>query len=362
MRTSTISNDEEQKIEAELAKVGGDVTKVDDQTIGASLGKELRNNALIAFGVAFLAQLLYLAVRFKWTFGVSAVLAMAHDVILVVGLFAWLHKPIDGIFLAAAMTIVGLSVNDTVVVFDKVKENTRGITGQSVQTFQEAANLAVNQTLVRSINTSIVALLPVLAIIIVGAGLLGAGTLLDLAVALAIGMAVGAYSSVFIATPFFVDDTPLDVLIVMQRERSEGAQEMHDETRTTSRARVLHLGDDALAALPIAKHLAKKGAVAMQIDRAPPSGRTIAVELLGRPFAIPPSNAKSPVVVRRSIVAASRNIPPETSACATDWRIEPAIPASLAAKSPIVMSPICASDEYASTPRRSGARKATSEP
>ena len=97
-------------------------SKVDDQTIGASLGDELRNKALIAFGVAFLAQLLYLAIRFKWTFGVAAVLAMAHDVVLVVGLFAWLQKPIDGIFLAAAMTIIGLSVNDTVVVFDRIRE------------------------------------------------------------------------------------------------------------------------------------------------------------------------------------------------------------------------------------------------
>ncbi|MCX6424166.1 MAG: protein translocase subunit SecF, partial [Actinobacteria bacterium] len=96
----------------------------------------------------------------------------------------------------------GFSLYDTVVVFDKVKENTRNIAGQSVLTYSEAANLALNQTLVRSINTSIVALLPVLAIIIIGAGLLGAGTLLDLAVALAVGMAAGAYSSIFIATPF----------------------------------------------------------------------------------------------------------------------------------------------------------------
>lgn len=90
-----------------------------------------------------------------------------------------------------------------------------------------------------------------------------------------------------VATPLFVDDVSLDVLIVMQRERSGRAQELHDETRTTSRTSVLHLGDSELAALPIARHLAKKGAVAMQIDRAPPSGRTITVDLLGRPFAIP---------------------------------------------------------------------------
>jgi preprotein translocase subunit SecF len=99
------------------------------------------------------------------------------------------------------LTILAYSLYDTVVVFDKVKENTRNIAGQSVMTYQEAANLAVNQTVVRSLNTSITSILPVLAIIIVGAGLLGAGTLLDLAVALAVGTAAGAYSSIFIATP-----------------------------------------------------------------------------------------------------------------------------------------------------------------
>jgi preprotein translocase subunit SecF len=99
------------------------------------------------------------------------------------------------------LTILAYSLYDTVVVYDKVKENTRGIAGQSVMTYDEAANLAVNQTVVRSINTSLTSLLPVLAIIIVGAGLLGAGTLLDLAVALAVGMAAGTYSSIFIATP-----------------------------------------------------------------------------------------------------------------------------------------------------------------
>ncbi len=99
------------------------------------------------------------------------------------------------------LTILGYSLYDTVVVFDKVKENTRGILGQSRQTYSQAANLAVNQTLVRSINTSVVALLPVAAILFVGAGLLGAGTLKDLSLALFVGMAAGTYSSIFIATP-----------------------------------------------------------------------------------------------------------------------------------------------------------------
>ena len=144
VRTGEINNDEEQRIEDELSAIGGDVSKIDDQLIGASLGEELRNNALIAFGVAFLAQLLYLAFRFKWTFGVSAVIAMAHDVLIVVGIFAWLEKPIDGIFLAAAMTIIGLSVNDTVVVFDRVRERWHG--SKPEDDFKTLANKAAVET------------------------------------------------------------------------------------------------------------------------------------------------------------------------------------------------------------------------
>lgn len=205
VRTSSISNDEEQQIEAELAKVGGDVTKVDDQTIGASLGKELRNNALIAFGLAFLAQLLYLAVRFKWTFGVSAVVSMAHDVILVVGLFAWLHKPIDGIFLAAAMTIVGLSVNDTVVVFDRIRERWWG--SKPEENFTDIANKACVETVPRTVNTGLGAMF-----ILAALAVLGGDSLQDFAIALLVGLIVGTYSSVFLATPlltFFQEKAPM---------------------------------------------------------------------------------------------------------------------------------------------------------
>ena len=205
VRTSTISNDEEQRIESELAKVGGDVTKVDDQTIGASLGKELRNNALIAFGVAFLAQLLYLAVRFKWTFGVSAVVAMAHDVVLVVGLFAWLQKPIDGIFLAAAMTIVGLSVNDTVVVFDRIRERWHG--SKPEEKFIDLANTAAVETVPRTINTGLGAMF-----ILAALAVLGGDSLQDFAIALLVGLVVGTYSSIFMATPlltFFQEKWPM---------------------------------------------------------------------------------------------------------------------------------------------------------
>ena len=194
VRTGEITNDEEQRIEDELSAIGGDVSKVDDQLIGASLGEELRNNALIAFGVAFLAQLLYLAFRFKWTFGVSAVIAMAHDVLIVVGIFAWLEKPIDGIFLAAAMTIIGLSVNDTVVVFDRVRERWHG--SKPEDDFTTLANKAAVETVPRTVNTGLGTMF-----ILAALAILGGDSLRDFSIALLIGLIVGTYSSIFTATP-----------------------------------------------------------------------------------------------------------------------------------------------------------------
>ncbi|MFC7360971.1 protein translocase subunit SecD [Nocardioides astragali] len=205
VRVDDISNEEEQRIEDALAVDGGEVDKIDDQRISASLGEQLRNNALIAFGVAFLAQLLYLAIRFKWTFGVAAVLAMAHDVVLVVGIFAWLEKPIDGIFLAAAMTIVGLSVNDTVVVFDRVRERWFGSSPD--EEFNALANKAAVETVPRTVNTGLGSMF------ILGAlAVLGGDSLRDFSIALLIGLIVGTYSSVFTATPmltYFQEKWPM---------------------------------------------------------------------------------------------------------------------------------------------------------
>jgi SecD/SecF fusion protein len=194
VRTGTISNDEEQQIESALESIGGSVTKEDDQTIGASLGTELRDKALIAFGVALAVQLIYLAIRFKWTFGVAAVAAMAHDVLLVTGLFAWLEKPIDGIFLAAAMTIIGLSVNDTVVVFDRIRE--RWYASRPEDDFKMLANKAAVETMPRTVNTGLGAMF-----ILAALAVLGGDSLRDFAIALLVGLIVGTYSSVFTATP-----------------------------------------------------------------------------------------------------------------------------------------------------------------
>ncbi|MBE7325299.1 protein translocase subunit SecD [Nocardioides sp. Y6] len=194
VRTGVIDGDEAAEINAAIESAGEGATLERDEKISASFGQELRNKALIAFGVAFLAQLAYLAVRFKWTFGVSAVVAMVHDVLIVVGLFAWLGKPIDGIFLAAAMTIIGLSVNDTVVVFDRIRERWRG--SQPGETFMAMANKAAVETLPRTVNTGLGTMFILAALAIIGGD-----SLRDFAIALLVGLLVGTYSSVFTATP-----------------------------------------------------------------------------------------------------------------------------------------------------------------
>ncbi len=171
------------------------------QVVGPTWGEEISKKALQGLIVFIILVTIFLSIYFEWRMAVAALVALAHDVIITVGVYALTGLQVTPATVIGLLTILGYSLYDTVVVFDKVKENTRGISGQSMMTYSEAANLAVNQTLVRSINTSIVALLPVVAIIIVGAGFLGAGTLLDLAVALAIGMAAGTYSSIFVATP-----------------------------------------------------------------------------------------------------------------------------------------------------------------
>ena len=203
VQTESLTADESSVLAGELANTCG-VPKgeIKVQVVGPTWGSEISKKALQALVVFLLLVSIFLSIYFEWRMAVAALVALAHDLVITIGIYALTGLEVTPATVIGLLTILGFSLYDTVVVFDKVKENTRNIAGQSVLTYSEAANLALNQTLVRSINTSIVALLPVLAIIIIGAGLLGAGTLLDLAVALAVGMAAGAYSSIFIATPF----------------------------------------------------------------------------------------------------------------------------------------------------------------
>jgi preprotein translocase subunit SecF len=177
------------------------VSTIDTQIIGPSWGKEITRKALYGlFGFLFVVMV-YLAMALEPKMAVAAIVAVIHDVFITVGIYALVGFDVTPATIIGFLTILGYSLYDTVVVFDKVRENTKSITSTSTKTYSQAVNLAVNQTIVRSANTSIVALLPVAAILFVGAGLLGAGTLKDLSLALFIGLIVGTYSSIFIAPP-----------------------------------------------------------------------------------------------------------------------------------------------------------------
>ncbi|MGW7414842.1 protein translocase subunit SecD [Streptomyces sp. NPDC054863] len=176
-----------------LSRLGGEAKKVRDELIGPALGDELRRNALVAFCLALGAQLLYLAARFRLRFATAAVGALAHDVLILVGVFAWLGKPVDGIFLAALLTVIGYSVNDSVVLFDRIRELLARDRGAPPA---RLANQAILQTLPRTVNTGMGA-----ALILTALAVLADDALTDFALALLIGLAVGTYSSVFTATP-----------------------------------------------------------------------------------------------------------------------------------------------------------------
>jgi preprotein translocase subunit SecF len=181
-----------------------DPEEIGVQSIGPSWGEQVAQRAITGLIVFLVLVVLLIWAYFRqWKMSVAALVALAHDVVITVGIFALSGFEVTPATVTGVLTILGFSLYDTVVVFDKVRENTKNLT-RSRQTYAEAANLAVNQTLVRSINTSIVALLPVAALLYVGSFLLGAGSLKDLSLALFVGMAAGIFSSVFIATPFFV--------------------------------------------------------------------------------------------------------------------------------------------------------------
>jgi SecD/SecF fusion protein len=198
VRTERMSNDEQERVRAALGEAGGgEVTKQRDELIGPSLGNELRRKALLALAIALAVQMLYLAIRFRWTFGAAAVAAMAHDVLILIGVFAWLGKPIDGVFLAALLTVIGYSVNDSVVVFDRVREIWRSARKKP---FPQVANTAILQTVPRTVNTGLGA-----AFILAALAVLGGDSLTDFAIALLIGIAVGTYSSMFTAAPLAIE-------------------------------------------------------------------------------------------------------------------------------------------------------------
>ena len=201
-----VETDVDRQIKADLAEgYGASTDQVSSQQIGPTFGDEVGKKAIQSLVVFLVLVALVMTVYFRaWRMAVAGIIALVHDLVFTVGIYAIIGFEVTPASVIGFLTILGYSLYDTVVVFDKVRENTDGLTAQHRYTYDELANLALNQTLVRSINTSVVALLPVAAILFIGAFVLQAGTLKDISLALFVGMAVGTYSSIFVATPLEV--------------------------------------------------------------------------------------------------------------------------------------------------------------
>jgi preprotein translocase subunit SecF len=192
--------EQEEDITAALAEVSGvDEQDIGFTSVGPSWGEEITDKAVRALVFFFVAIALYISFRFEWRMAIGALAAVVHDILISVGIYSLTGFEVTPATVIAFLTILGFSLYDTIVVFDKVKENTRRVSSRF--TYGDVVNLSMNQTLMRSLNTSIAAILPVLALLLIGSGLLGAVTLQEFAVALLVGLFVGAYSSIAIATP-----------------------------------------------------------------------------------------------------------------------------------------------------------------
>ncbi|MGX1371383.1 preprotein translocase subunit SecF [Streptomyces canus] len=184
--------------------------KVDPETIAADLvgpswGDQIANKAWQGLAIFMVLVVIYLAIAFEWRMAIAALVALIHDITITVGVYALVGFEVTPGTVIGLLTILGYSLYDTVVVFDSLKEQTKDITKQNRWTYSDIANRSINGTLVRSINTTVVALLPVAGLLFIGGGFLGAGTLNDISLSLFVGLAAGAYSSIFIATPLVAD-------------------------------------------------------------------------------------------------------------------------------------------------------------
>jgi len=261
IQTEKFENALSDKVETALSKefkVSAD--KISFSTVGASWGQSVSQKAITALIWFLVLVSLVLALYFRtWKMSMAALVALAHDLVITVGIYALAGFEVTPASVIGFLTILGYSLYDTVVVFDKVRENTLAAEGNGRLSYSQAANQAVNQTLVRSINTSVVALLPVATILVIGSRLLGPGTLLDLSLALFVGIAVGTYSSIFIATPVLAD----------LREREPAMQELKKRALRFQSAQARRAG-----AVPSADENPTEDASPQDVTRVPSASST----------------------------------------------------------------------------------------
>jgi preprotein translocase subunit SecF len=230
LRTGALDIDGERAVVEAVADAAGvEAGEVSPESVSADWGRDITDQALVALVVFLVAVVLFLAVRFQPKMAIGAMAALLHDILVTAGIYSLIGFEVTPSTVIGFLTILGFSLYDTVVVFDKVDENVKDLERSARMTWSEAANLAVNQTLMRSINTSVIALLPVAGLLFVGAGLLGVGTLKDLALVLFVGLAAGTYSSIVLATPIVAD--------LKEREPEVRALRRRVQARRSSAAR-----------------------------------------------------------------------------------------------------------------------------
>ncbi|MFH9422072.1 protein translocase subunit SecF [Streptomyces sp. NPDC017529] len=257
------------------------VKDINTQLVGPSWGEEIANKAWLGLGVFMVLVVIYLAIAFEWRMALAALIALIHDLTITVGVYALVGFEVTPGTVIGLLTILGYSLYDTVVVFDSLKEMSKDIGKQTRFTFSEMANRSINSTLVRSINTTVVALLPVAGLLFVGGGVLGAGMLNDISLALFVGLAAGAYSSIFIATPLVADfkerDPAMKALAKRVRAKRASAAakgESQEQGDTAAQDAVEGAGpQDADDATPAGSSAAGRRGRPASRDRGRPSGK-----------------------------------------------------------------------------------------
>ncbi|MDQ1039954.1 preprotein translocase subunit SecF [Streptomyces sp. V3I8] len=206
IQVAGIDTGKSDQIKEDLAKdLKVDAEKINADLVGPSWGDQVANKAWQGLAIFMVLVVIYLAIAFELRMAVAALVALIHDITITVGVYALVGFEVTPGTVIGLLTILGYSLYDTVVVFDSLKEQTKDITKQTRYTYSEIADRSINGTLVRSINTTVVALLPVAGLLFIGGGVLGAGMLNDISLSLFVGLAAGAYSSIFIATPLVAD-------------------------------------------------------------------------------------------------------------------------------------------------------------
>ncbi|GGM41295.1 protein-export membrane protein SecF [Micromonospora sonchi] len=236
LRTTQLDAEQAEAVRHAMAEQFGiDPAQISANRVSEAWGSQVTSRALLGLVIFLALVTTYLAFRFEWKMAVAALFALVMNLILTAGVYSIVGFEVTPSTIIGFLTILGFALYDVVVVFDKVQENTRGITANNNQTYGEAANLAVNQSLMRSLNTSVVALLPVGGILFIGAGLLGAGTLKDLGLVLFVGMAMAFLTSILLATPLLVVLKNREPRILAHNKRVEARRGTVGETPATGK-------------------------------------------------------------------------------------------------------------------------------